>query len=89
MVDGQWNFNHTAQTLAWLSRCYAGIIPHTIVVGIHTGENRERDLTPTQNKENKAGGGADMFYKFLKEELIPFIDKTTVRIITEFSEAFH
>ena len=75
MVDGQWNFNHTAQTLAWLSRCDAGIIPHTIVVGIHTGENRERDLTRTQNKENKTGGGADIFYKFLKEELIPFIDK--------------
>jgi predicted alpha/beta superfamily hydrolase len=75
MLDGQWNFSHTAQTMAWLSRCYAGKIPHTIVVGIHTGENRERDLSPTQNKESKSGGGADKFYKFLKEELIPFIDK--------------
>ena len=73
MVDGQWNFNHTAQTVGWISD--KGIIPQTIVVGIHTGENRERDLTPTQNKENKLGGGADKFYKFIKEELIPFIDK--------------
>jgi predicted alpha/beta superfamily hydrolase len=73
MVDGQWNFNHTAQTVGWISD--KGIIPQTIVVGIHTGENRERDLTPTQNKENKLGGGADKFYEFIKEELIPFIDK--------------
>ena len=73
MLDGQWNFNHTAQTVGWISD--KGIIPQTIVVGIHTGENRERDLTPTQNKENKLGGGADKFYKFIKEELIPFIDK--------------
>ncbi len=74
MVDGQWNFSHTAQTMAWLSRCYPGKIPHTIVVGLHTGENRERDLSPTQNSD-KTGGGADMFYRFLTEELVPFIEK--------------
>lgn len=76
MVDAQWNFNHTAQTMAWLSRCYSRMIPNTIVVGIHTGENRYRDLTPTRNKENQESGGADMFYKFLTEELVPFVEKS-------------
>jgi predicted alpha/beta superfamily hydrolase len=75
MLDAQWNFNHTAQNLNWISNPKYGIIPQMIVVGIHTGENRERDLTPTQNIENKSGGGADKLFKFIKEELIPFIDK--------------
>ena len=73
MLDAQWNFNHTSQTVGWLSD--KGMIPQTIVVGLHTGENRNRDLLPTQDKGSKSGGGADLFYKFIKEELIPFIDK--------------
>lgn len=74
MLDGQWNFSHTAQTAGWLSD--KGFMPQTIVVGIHTGgDNRSRDLLPTQDKQSKSGGGADVFYKFIKEELIPFVDK--------------
>ena len=75
MVDGQWNFNHAVQTVNWLSSADNGIIPQTIVVGIPTRENRERDLTPTRNEESKLGGGADKLHKFMEEELIPFIDK--------------
>lgn len=75
LLDGQWGFSSTVQTLGWLSNPRYGMIPQTIVVGIHTGDNRERDLTPTQNKGNNSGGGADKLYKFIKEELIPFVDK--------------
>ena len=75
LLDGQWGFSSTVQTLGWLSNPRYGMIPQTIVVGIHTGGNRERDLTPTQNKENNSGGGADKLYQFIKEELIPFVDK--------------
>ncbi|MBN1187530.1 MAG: alpha/beta hydrolase [Bacteroidales bacterium] len=75
LLDGQWGFSSTVQTLGWLSNPQYGMIPQTIVVAIHTGENRERDLTPTQNKENNLGGEADKLYQFIKEELIPFVDK--------------
>ena len=75
LLDAQWGFSSTVQTLGWLSNPRYGMIPQMIVVGIHTGVNRERNLTPTQNKENKLGGGADKLYQFIKEELIPFVDK--------------
>jgi predicted alpha/beta superfamily hydrolase len=76
LLDGQWGFSSTAQTLGWLSNPRYGMIPQMIVVALHTGgDNRTRDLTPTQDKQNKSGGGADKLYKFIKEELIPFVDK--------------
>jgi predicted alpha/beta superfamily hydrolase len=76
LLDGQWGFSSTTQTLGWLSNPRYGMIPQMIVVGLHTGgDNRARDLAPTQDKGNKSGGGADKLYKFIKEELIPFVDK--------------
>lgn len=76
LLDGQWGFNFTKQTIDWLSNPQYGMIPEMIVVSLHTGgENRTRDLTPTQDRNNKAGGGADKTYKFIKDELIPFVDK--------------
>ena len=75
LLDGQWGFSSTVQTLGWLSNPRYGMIPQMIVVGIHTGDNRARDLAPTLDKQNNAGGGADKLYQFIKEELIPFVDK--------------
>jgi len=75
MLDGQWGFNPTSQALGWLSYSYAETFPQTIVVGIHTPDKREDNLTPTHNIESNLGGGADRLYQFIKEELIPFIDK--------------
>jgi predicted alpha/beta superfamily hydrolase len=75
LVDGQWYFNHAVQAAGWLSSKDNAVIPQTIVVGIPTKDNRERDLTPTRTEENKSGGGADKLFSFIKEELIPFIDK--------------
>jgi predicted alpha/beta superfamily hydrolase len=75
LLDGQWGFSSTVQTLGWLSNPRYGMIPQVIVVSLHTGDNRTRDLAPTLDKQNNAGGGADKLYQFIKEELIPFVDK--------------
>jgi predicted alpha/beta superfamily hydrolase len=74
-VDGQWNFTPATQSAGWLSNLKFGMIPQLIVVTVHTLDHRERDLTPTVDKENRMGGGADTFYQFIKEELVPFVDK--------------
>ncbi|MTK53204.1 alpha/beta hydrolase-fold protein [Paludibacter sp.] len=75
MLDAQWNFNHTAQNLGWLSNSDIKSIPQTIVVGLATGgDRREHDLTPTPGNGHK-GGGADSLYRFIKEELMPFVEK--------------
>lgn len=76
LLDGQWAFDITKQCLDWLSNPQYGMIPEMIVVSIHTGgDNRTRDLTPTQDRNNKSGGGADKTYKFITDELVPFVDK--------------
>jgi len=74
LLDGQWGFNPASQAMGWLSYSYEGKIPKAIIVGINTADNRENCMTPTKNKENNLGGGADQLYQFIKEELIPFID---------------
>jgi len=50
------------------------IIPETIVIGLPNIE-RMRDLTPTRDRKFNIGGGGDNFLKFLREELMPFIDQ--------------
>jgi predicted alpha/beta superfamily hydrolase len=75
MLDAQWNFNHTAQNLGWLSNSDIKSIPQTIVVGLVTGgDRREHDLTPSPGN-GRRGGGGDSLYRFIKEELIPFVEK--------------
>ena len=76
MLDAQWNFNHTAQNLGWLSSSENKIIPQTIVVGISSGgDKREHDLTPTHGTGMSNGGGGDSLYLFIKKEVIPFVEK--------------
>lgn len=75
LLDAQWGFSSTVQTLNWLANPRYGMIPQTIVVGIHTLDNRQRDLTPTPGGGDNSGGGADKLYQFIREELIPFVDK--------------
>ncbi|MEM7085531.1 MAG: alpha/beta hydrolase-fold protein [Bacteroidota bacterium] len=56
-------------------------LPHMILVGISNESNRTRDLTTTQVKMRRgaqmdaATGGATNFSKFIRNELIPQIDK--------------
>lgn len=59
-------------------------IPEVIIVGVgyyHQGfddiaGDRDRDLTPTSVDEIKGSGGAPAFLSFLREELIPRLDKS-------------
>lgn len=78
LLDGQWGFSFIIQTLGWFSNPRYGMIPQTIVVGIHTGENREHDLAPTQKKENNSGGGTDKLYQWP----ITLLEHLTGRCIT-------
>ena len=79
LLDAEYEFHHTTGTISFLSG--TGKIPEVIVVGI-VNTNRSRDLTPEapNDEESKAFwgeiGGADTFRRFIKEELIPFIDNT-------------
>ena len=49
-------------------------MPKTIIVGV-LNTDRDRDLTPTHVADDKTSGGADKFLGFLKNELIPYINK--------------
>lgn len=75
MLDGQWGFDFTKQMIDWVSRTRYGFMPEMILVSLHTGgDNRTRDLTPTKDKNN-GGGGGDKLYDFIRDEVIPFVDK--------------
>ncbi len=52
-----------------------GAMPPIIIVGIFN-TIRNRDFTPVAMPEYKASGSADKFLAFLKNELIPYINKT-------------
>lgn len=79
VLDGEWN--------KWLLpgsydfAVSANFIPDNIFVRIPNIyskkiDTRDRDLSPTQIKEyNPISGGADNFRSFLKNELIPYINK--------------
>ena len=80
LLDARTRFLHTVGTLEALARI--GHIPQMITVGI-TNTDRTRDLTPPWTHENppedrtqviEAGGGADNFLRFLRDELIPHVE---------------
>jgi predicted alpha/beta superfamily hydrolase len=48
------------------------LIPNTYVNGINL---RDRDFSPTKIKDDSLSGGADTFHAFLKDELIPYVEK--------------
>ena len=50
-------------------------MPPTIIVGV-INIDRDHDLTPYHVAEPKTSGGADKFLGFLKNELIPYVNKT-------------
>ena len=57
-----------------------GFTPEMVLVGIESGPNRVRDLTPSKISSkygmpfNQENGEADTFRDFLQKELIPFIE---------------
>lgn len=72
-IPGQeWRVDETAQSLI-----QAGKIEPLIIVGIYNaGNERVNEYTPVQDLKYKAGGKADLYGRFIVEELKPFIDKS-------------
>lgn len=80
VLDGSSQDVHTADSAALLARI--GLMPEVIVVGIPnvSGEGRQRDYTPPYLRQdtdetNLAMGGGDAFLAFLRDELIPLIER--------------
>jgi hypothetical protein len=79
ILDGQWDFKLMDSVLGGL--VYDKFVPEMILVGItYSGENpdydglRAMDYTPTATRQVKGSGNGPQFLKFLKTELIPFIE---------------
>jgi predicted alpha/beta superfamily hydrolase len=81
LLDGDALTSLVAAELSYLSSNYL-ILPPMIIVGIHNYDyNRMRDLTPSQpingfdgNMDPKSFGGGEKFIRFIKTELMPFIN---------------
>lgn len=81
VLDGSSQDVHTAASAALMARI--GVTPEVIVVGIPniSGKGRQRDYTPPgmqQDLDDKDSpeGRADEFLAFVRDELIPEIDKS-------------
>jgi predicted alpha/beta superfamily hydrolase len=78
LLDAETNFKNTCGVVDILTSvenmARSSFIPEMIVIGI-PNTDRMRDLTPTHDRKFDIGGGGDNFLKFLREELIPFVDK--------------
>lgn len=70
---GNWNTGLIKQVQHFLEG--EGYMPPTIIVSV-LGIDRNKDLTPTHLEGWKTSGGADKFLGFIKNELIPYVDKT-------------
>jgi predicted alpha/beta superfamily hydrolase len=73
LTDGFQNIEHVRGSVELLSR--TGHIPSTIIVGIKS-INRVRDFTFRKSERDPESGGGNMFLSFIKNELIPYIDKS-------------
>jgi uncharacterized protein len=74
LLDGQAYFTHVAVMLDHLS--YNRFSPEVIIVGIPStsDETRWRDFTPTAKEDRPNSGGADIFERFLEDELFQHIE---------------
>jgi predicted alpha/beta superfamily hydrolase len=78
VTDGEWNMKIISPIYQYLAEKW--LIPKNIIISIpHNnlqGINlRERDLIPPHDNDSLAGR-ADNFLSFLKNELIPYVNKT-------------
>ncbi|KOY84500.1 esterase [bacterium 336/3] len=67
VLDGELRFKDIVSIIS--EKTANGSIAPCLVVGIGNLKERNRDYTPTKYEYGK--GGAETFYKFLKDELIP------------------
>lgn len=79
-LDGNATVEHTINNTESLSN-----LKEYIIVGVdYVNDNkRDRDFTPTYQDDFNDSGGAENFYNFLKNELIPYIS-TNYRVDTDF-----
>jgi len=71
-AEGDRNFSQSVSTIYDLHE--KGLSPQMIVVGIWN-TNRNRDMIPAAVSHRPGSGGSDKFLSFIREELIPYIDK--------------
>jgi predicted alpha/beta superfamily hydrolase len=72
LLDGSSHFHHVTGIIEVLSRLSR--MPRMIVIAI-PNTDRNRDFLPTRMDNFPPMAAADKFLAFLKEELIPFVDK--------------
>lgn len=78
VLDGTSQSSHTAATADVMTRI--GAMSEAIVIGIPSGDARNRDYTPPGMRQdsddaNSAEGQADRFLGFLQRELIPQVER--------------
>jgi predicted alpha/beta superfamily hydrolase len=73
VLDGDWNTKIMSQVQQFLED--EGAMPPIIIVGV-LNTDRNRDFLPTNVPDTKTSGGAAQFLGFLKNELIPYVNKT-------------
>lgn len=69
---GNWNTGLVSRIQSFLEN--EGFIPPAIIVSV-MGINRNVELTPTHLPDVKGSGGGPLFLSFIKNELIPYINK--------------
>lgn len=80
VLDGEWNTSLTSTVYNFLA--YAKFVPQDIIIiGINNPSQgdinlRDRDFTPTHTDYGPVSGGAEKFLAFIKDELMPYIQKT-------------
>ncbi len=75
LLDGETHFHHTTGLVEYMAG--NDVMPEMLVVAV-TNTDRTRDLTPAKaepDPEFPSAGGADNFIKFLRDELVPFVDE--------------
>ncbi len=79
LMDGDFHFHHTSGIVSFLKS--QGSIPNMMIVAIPNTTDRTRDLTSPIEKNKEVlvnmptAGGANTMLAFMKEELIPYIDR--------------
>ena len=71
LLDGQWTTKLASHIQPYLKD--EGFMPSSIVVGV-ISTNRNRDFLPKKMEGDTLSHGADNFFSFLKEELIPYVN---------------
>ena len=75
LLDGEWHFIHTSGIVQFLARPRVEKTPKMMVVAV-INTSRGRDFSPSTWPGCRTyTGGADDFIQFLKNELIPFIER--------------